>query len=151
MSAAASDLNDLLIESIVGTAAKGREKVEMIDSEVDGNSSEYHGRNEGLQCNEWGAMLLCDQIMKMVQVFDDEVMTSCDDSIRSKFVPLIWALKVLTLHKPADIKRFIMPVECKGRISTSMLRRLLACRVDFSRDAVLKINLDSVVCKLICA
>ena len=83
--------------------------------------------------------------MRAVQNFDEEVMAACDDSVRPKFVPLIWALKVLTLDKPADIKRFAMPRECKGKISAPFVRCLMACRVDFSQDAVLKINLDSVV------
>jgi hypothetical protein len=85
------------------------------------------------------------QIMRCVQLFDDEVMAVCDASARHCFAPLMWTLKVLTLDKPADVRRCSMPLECNKKVNTTVVRRLLACRIDFSRDAIAKINLDSVV------
>lgn len=83
--------------------------------------------------------------MRAVQIFDDEVMAVCDASARQSFVPVMWVLKVLTLDKPADIRRCNMPHDCREKFTANVIRHLLARRVDFSRDAIAKINLDSVV------
>ena len=137
----AADWNDLLIDSILGCSeARGSDAATPMEDE-----SSYKGKGRGVKCNEWGALLLYDQVTRAMQLFDNEVVAACDNSVRSKFAPLTWSLQVLTLDKPADIRGLTMPTECQGKITAATIRCLLSCRVDFSRDAVVRINLDSVL------
>ena len=72
-------------------------------------------------------------------------------SIKDVFAPIIWALKVLTLDLPADIKKYVIPLgvidsnsvgdTCSsGLLSENKIRNIMGRRVDFSKDAVLKVK-----------
>jgi hypothetical protein len=87
---------------------------------------------------EWGALLLHQEVLSVVRLFDD----ACDESrfkstaltatnavataavknqsttgnsvsillsVKEAFAPLIWGLKILTLDQPADIKKYVIP------------------------------------------
>ena len=83
----------------------------------------------GAKFSEWGALLFYQEVMATVEVFElaDEKVHSHEQGqgqgpqsqhrverdvrggIRSKFYPLLWAVKLLTLDKPGDVSRYHIP------------------------------------------
>lgn len=59
---------------------------------------------------------------------------------RMQFSALISVLKVLTLDQPSDVKRYLPGLT--DMISVGVIRKVLDCRIDFSKDAVIRIKLD---------
>jgi len=118
-------------------SAIGREISDLLMNGIIGCEGE-----QGTNFNEWGALLLYDQVTKAIQIFEEGTMAATDESVKSCFTPLLWALKVLTLDKPADIKRYAVPSACKDIVDATFIRKLLAKRVDFSREAISRIKLD---------
>ena len=79
------------------------------------------------------------------------ISSSCT-SVKDAFLPLTWALKVLTLDQPADIKKYVIPLGVTesgseenifsvGLLSENKIRKIMGRRVDFSKDAVLKVKI----------
>ena len=73
-------------------------------------------------------------------------------SIKDAFSPIMWALKVLTLDQPADIRKYVIPLgvidsssegdTCSsGFLSETKIRNIMGRRVDFLKDAVLKVKI----------
>jgi hypothetical protein len=88
--------------------------------------------------------------------------------VKDAFSGLTWAMKVLTLDQPADIRRYFIPCAGKSdspqasttrsisnsnssssgglgtvtRLSEDRVRRLLCSRVEFSRDAAMKVKIN---------
>lgn len=121
--------------------------------------------------SEWGALLLNQEVLSIVRTFDD----ACDESyfkssigskksqssvqnypvlcsIKEAFAPLTWALKILTLDQPADVKRYIIPMSVTGAglsdsaspglLTESKIRRIMANRTEFHRDAVQNVKIS---------
>lgn len=120
--------------------------------------------------SEWGALLLNQEVLSIIRTFDD----ACDESyfkssiiskkyqpsvpsypvwcsIKEAFAPLTWALKILTLDQPADVKRYIIPMSVTARLSEatspgllteSKIRKIMASRTDFHRDAVQNVKIS---------
>lgn len=122
--------------------------------------------------SEWGALLLHQEVLSMIRIFDD----ACDDSnsiiiavasttslssvpsvgsavsAKEVFSPLSWGLKVLTLDQPVDIKKYSIPqrvsdkdsqgdVCTPGLLSEYKIRKIMCNRVDFSKDAAMKVKI----------
>ena len=61
------------------------------------------------------------------------------NTVKSTFVSLNLALKILTLDAPGDIRRYSISAET---LSEESVRKILYRRIDFSKDAVLKVKLN---------
>lgn len=118
---------------------------------------------EGVLLNEWGALLLYDQLTALVNLLEDTTLALVDESIKSSFAVLLWALKIFTLDRPGDVRRGglldflekgggeaeedgkMWPRRFPGdrgwyRIRQSDVKRFLRRRVDFSREAISKMK-----------
>jgi hypothetical protein len=62
-------------------------------------------------------------------------------SVKNAFVPLILALKILTLDAPGDIRRYNIQATV---FDEATVRKILSRRSDFSKDAVSKVKLNIV-------
>ena len=124
--------------------------------------------------SEWGALLLHREVLAVVRTFDE----ACDESyfktsagaVRNKstnvngvpilssakdaFSPLIWALKILTLDQPGDIRKYVVPISVTATISDGQndgsdaglltelkIRKIMGRRTDFPKDAVLNVKI----------
>jgi hypothetical protein len=126
------------------------------------------GIGEGVLLNEWGALLLYDQLTALVNLLEETTLALVDESIKSSFAVLLWALKIFTLDRPGDVRRGgLLPsagdlgsrtgggTEEEGwiwqrrfpgdsgwyRIRQSDVKRFLRRRTDFSREAISKLKL----------
>jgi hypothetical protein len=73
-------------------------------------------------------------------------------SVKEAFSPVIWALKILTLDQPADIKKYIIPcdVMCDrndndsaGFLTESKIRKIMSRRLDFHKEASQNVKIIS--------
>ena len=62
--------------------------------------------------------------------------------VRNAFASLTWAMKLLTLDQPADIRRYVIPRQLQPPLTEERVRTLLGCRSDFSKDAVLRVKIN---------
>lgn len=75
-------------------------------------------------------------------------------SVKEAFAPLTWAFKILTLDQPADVRRYVIPMSVTGAglsdcatpspglLTESKIRKIMACRTDFHRDAVQNVKIS---------
>jgi hypothetical protein len=171
----ACELNDHFLSLILGNSGgedndEGVPSVRQTEAEVE---SERTGEGEGVLLNEWGALLLYDQVTALVNLLEDSALALVDESIKHCLGPLLWAMKVLTLDRPGDVKRSgLLPASVSGggggggvssgggssrwlwpkrwpgdrgwdRVCERDVKRLLRRRADFSRDAIAKLKLLS--------
>lgn len=144
----ASQLNDYFLEILLG---------ERVPSE-DQSKTEPKTFVEGVRLNEWGALLLYDQILVIVNLFEDALLILVDESIKFCFSGLLWAIKILTLDRPADIKRCgLIPGDREGGkegeryvgdvsdwINNRVAKQLLRCRIEFPREVIDKLKFNEI-------
>jgi hypothetical protein len=131
----ALQLNDFFLDFLLGTEE---------------NPNGFETRiSEGISLNEWGAMLLYEQVMAMVNLFEDAALSLVDESVKINFSGLFWAIKILTLDRPADIKRcglipsaMLSPHKHLRQVTRENAKQLLTCRVDFPREVIEKLKLE---------
>ena len=73
-------------------------------------------------------------------------------SVKEAFAPLTWAFKILTLDQPADVRRYVIPMSVTGAglsdcaspglLTESKIRKIMASRTDFHRDAVQNVKIS---------
>ena len=70
---------------------------------------------------------------------------------RPCFLQLIWAMKILTLDQPADLRRCQVPfkkanlISVKGETldsSAALVKCILSRRLDFSREAIFRMKIN---------
>ena len=103
-------------------------------------SEEIVVQMQKLRFNEWGAMLLHQDVHAALQVLETAA-AELDEGMSVALSKVRWALKIITLDAPADIKRYKVPVDV---ISQDCVKSLMTTRSDFSKDAVQNINLNSI-------
>ncbi len=117
----------LLLEVLGEDVGVKESPVGIVHSSGDIGSVGEVRREGGARFSEWGALLFYQEVMAIVEVFElaDEKVHSqqqgqgqaqasqrvggTDGGIRSKFYPLLWAVKLLTLDKPGDVSRYRIP------------------------------------------
>jgi hypothetical protein len=70
---------------------------------------------------------------------------------RHCFLQLIWTMKLLTLDRPADLKRCRVPFQKARLVATApsarggadVVKCILGLRRDFSREAILRMRIDT--------
>lgn len=148
----ACELNDHLLGLLLGCSLDNPEE----GTTLDGRGQ---GIGEGVNLNEWGALLLYDQLTALINLIEESALSLVDESIKYCFQSLTLALKIFTLDRPADVKRGgLLPPEsdeqAKGRwksrypgdhgwyrIRHSDVKRFLRRRIDFSKDVIGKLRL----------
>ena len=88
--------------------------------------------------SEWGALLLHEEVLCMINVFD-EIDDNDDSNNRIIFDPLIWILKILTIDQPADLLRYRIP---STYIDDTLARQIMASRTDLSKDAIARVKIN---------
>jgi hypothetical protein len=164
----ACELNDFLLALLLGSGSRSSDEQEEDLSSLPGRGL---GIGEGILLNEWGALLLYDQLTTLVNLLEDTALALLDESLKSSFAVLLWSLKIFTLDRPGDIRRGDLlpsseertgldgvgarevgregrmwptrfPGDCGWyRIRQSDVKRFLRRRVDFSRDVISKLKL----------
>ena len=126
-----------------------------LESQIERKDKIRKGIGEGVKFNEWGALLFYDQVLSIVKIFEETIMSLVDESIKPCFTILLWVIKILTLDRPADIKRCgSLPFTSKSRkryvsddgwydVEGNEIKRILRRRIDFSRDVINSLKLDS--------
>jgi hypothetical protein len=145
----ACELNDSLLSLLLGSSPPGVEE-----------------GSGGVWLNEWGALLLYDQLTALVALVEDSALALVDETVKHLFEPLLWALRVLTLDRPGDVKRSgLLPSGTSGGTvlgddsslrshrgggggwsgicSPEGVKRVLRRRADFSREAIDKLKLSA--------
>jgi hypothetical protein len=90
------------------------------------------------QFTEWGALLLHEELLTLIRIFD----VACEDSSANVlFEKALWAVKIITIDQPADIMRYHVP---SSFFNESDVRSLMSRRTDLSKDAVAKVKLNLV-------
>lgn len=81
-------------------------------------------------------------------------MSLVDESIKPCFTILLWVIKILTLDRPADIKRCgVIPIEVKSKkryieddswyyIEGNEVKQIMRRRIDFSKEVINSLKLD---------
>lgn len=95
--------------------------------------------------SEWGALLLHQEVLSASSYLEslvDSVDARAVPALKDVLAPLLYAVKVLTLDAPSDIRRYRFPASV---FSEEQVRKLMQRRVEFSKEAVAKvrINIDS--------
>eukprot|EP00600_Ochromonadales_sp_CCMP1393_P011929 CAMPEP_0175003370 /NCGR_PEP_ID=MMETSP0005-20121125/4189_1 /TAXON_ID=420556 /ORGANISM="Ochromonas sp., Strain CCMP1393" /LENGTH=568 /DNA_ID=CAMNT_0016258435 /DNA_START=102 /DNA_END=1808 /DNA_ORIENTATION=+ len=93
--------------------------------------------------SEWGALLLHQEVLALVDYMVDLIDHTDPEhihAVKSAFDTLMFALKVLTLDAPGDIRRYSIP-SCLFD-SEDSVRNILGRRVEFSKDAVAMVKLN---------
>lgn len=90
--------------------------------------------------SEWGAMLLDQEVLGVVELLEQEAIEA-DISVRNSFLKLLWCMKVLTLDQPADVRRYTLPSDEESYLDDPMIRSIMSKRVEFSKDAVAKVKI----------
>ena len=80
---------------------------------------------------------LCFQVLLVCQYIED-VALEYDIEVRSSFSRLLWAMKLLTLDSPGDIKGYQIPLDL---FVEEDVRCIMSQRIDFSREAVSKVKI----------
>ena len=88
--------------------------------------------------SEWGALLLHEEVLCMINVFDD-IDDNDNSNNRVIFDPLIWMLKILTIDQPADLLRYKIP---GAYVDDGLARQIMASRVDLSKDAIARVKIN---------
>ena len=91
--------------------------------------------------SEWGSLLLHEEVMMMIKVFDEVDDNDDDSSNRYIFDELIWMLKILSIDQPADLTRYKIP---KAYMDDNLTRKIMSSRVDLSKDAIARIKINIV-------
>jgi hypothetical protein len=90
------------------------------------------------QFTEWGALLLHEELLSLIRMFD----VACEDSSANVlFEKALWAVKIITIDQPADMMRYRVP---SSFFNESDVRSLMSRRTDLSKDAVAKVKLNLV-------
>jgi hypothetical protein len=85
-----------------------------------------------LQFNEWGALLFHQEVEQAIDIIDAAA-ADVDESVRVPLLRLSWALKILTLDQPADIRRYRLPLHL---IDEATVRLIMGRRVEFAANAI---------------
>jgi hypothetical protein len=78
------------------------------------------------------------QIMSLFQCFELCAEES-DVALLGAFRKVKGVLKIITLHQPADILRY--NISSYGDLSDALIRDIMRCRIEFSREAISKLKL----------
>lgn len=90
-----------------------------------------------LSLTEWGALLLHQEALATVKILE-EASEATQSNVRGPLLPLLWALKLVSVNQLADLRHYTVPA---GTLDEAAARRLLERRVDFSPEAVAKCRL----------
>lgn len=82
--------------------------------------------------SEWGALLLHEEALATVRVLEESA-EATQGSVRAPLLPLLWALKLLSVGQLADIRHYTVPA---GVLDEAAARAVLGRRADFSAEAV---------------
>ena len=103
-------------------------------------SEEIVVQMQKLRFNEWGAMLLHQDVHAALQVLETAA-AELDEGMSVALSKVRWALKIITLDAPGDIRRYKVPIDV---ISQDCVKALMTTRSDFSKEAIQNINLNSI-------
>ena len=95
-----------------------------------------------LHFNEWGALLFHQEVSQTMDILDSAA-AEVDDSVRISMLKVSWALKILTLDQPGDIRRYRLPLDV---IDDSTVRAVMSRRVDsgFSAAAIIGVKFSDI-------
>lgn len=109
---------------------------------------------DGVNFNEWGALLFYDQILLIVKLFEETILSLINESVKPCFTILLWGIKILTLDRPVDIKRCgIIPTKYRSEkryigdcgwyyLDENQVKQIIRRRVDFSKEVINNLKLD---------
>ena len=152
------------------------------EGEQDGHGNRINEGDDSNAFSEWGAMLIHQEVSKtcilfsclkiymltstsilfdffkilsVISLFEGTSEAACVPSTRPRFVPILWALKLLTIDHPGLCTQYPLPrkffAEDKGRgggeglehqtIDEHAARNILQRRVEFTRESVARASI----------
>jgi hypothetical protein len=82
--------------------------------------------------NEWGAMLIHQEIHECVSILEAAA-AAVDESVRDYMAGAVWGATIVSLDQPSDIRRYKIPSDV---FTADTVRALMRQRVEFSQEAI---------------